>query len=166
MSVARPGFYSPIDNAFHGTGGFSEMIYDLAARTAAPATITDFYNWGAPTLVVDIHATAKTATPSITKMYRREQVYHLAGFEDIAPDLIVGYAKGTRGSDESALGELPAEIIVDNRDAWSGDHCMDPSFVPGILITSKPLPQTPHNLQTLAPAILAEFGISGFPAIR
>ena len=71
MSVARPGFYSPIDNAFHGTGGFSEMIYDLAARTAAPATITDFYNWGAPTLVVDIHATAKTATPSITFALQR-----------------------------------------------------------------------------------------------
>ena len=27
---------------------------------------------------------------------------------DIAPDLIVGYAKGTRGSDESALGGVPA----------------------------------------------------------
>lgn len=107
-----------------------------------------------------------TKQPAVARAYRREEIYTMHGNEDIAPDIIVGYAKGTRGSDESALGELPAEIIVDNRDAWSGDHCMDPSFVPGILITSKPLPQTPHNLQTLAPAILAEFGISGFPAIR
>ena len=34
--------------------------------------------------------------------------------EDIAPDLVVGYAKGTRGSDESALGGLPREVFADN----------------------------------------------------
>ncbi len=62
-----------------------------------------------------------------------------AGNEDIAPDLIVGYAKGTRGSDESALGGLPREVFVDNTSAWSGDHCMDHETVPGILLTSRPL---------------------------
>ncbi len=50
----------------------------------------------------------RTAAAAITKVYRREQAYHLAGHEDIAPDLIVGYAKGTRGSDESALGGTAA----------------------------------------------------------
>ena len=59
----------------------------------------------------------------------------LAGNEDIAPDLIVGYAKGTRGSDESALGGLPREVIADNTSAWSGDHCMDHETVPGILLS-------------------------------
>ena len=51
-----------------------------------------------------------TGTPAITKMYRREEVYTMAGVEDIAPDLVVGYAKGTRGSDESALGGMPPSI--------------------------------------------------------
>ena len=80
-----------------------------------------------------------TGLPAITKMYHREQVYHVAGNEDVAPDLVVGYAKGTRGSDESALGGLPREVFVDNTSAWSGDHCMDHETVPGILLSNRPL---------------------------
>jgi predicted AlkP superfamily phosphohydrolase/phosphomutase len=106
-----------------------------------------------------------TRAPAVTKMYRREQVYRLAGkeVERIAPDLIVGYAKGTRGSDESALGGLPREVIVDNRDPWNGDHCMDHESVPGILLASRALRKHAPSLETLAAAILAEFGIDGFP---
>ena len=81
-------------------------------------------------------------------MFRREDVYHLAGHEDIAPDLIVGYAKGTRGSDDSALGMVPRDVLTDNTDAWSGDHCMDPDVVPGILLTSRPLRKAAPSLQT------------------
>ncbi len=104
-----------------------------------------------------------TGAPAITKVYRREEVYKLAGHEDIAPDLIVGYAKGTRGSDESALGGLPREVIVDNTEPWSGDHCMDHEAVPGILLSSRALKKPAPTLETLAAAILAEFGINGFP---
>ena len=35
--------------------------------------------------------------------------------------------------------------------------------VPGILLTSRPLRKPAPNLQELAPAILAELGIDGFP---
>jgi predicted AlkP superfamily phosphohydrolase/phosphomutase len=104
-----------------------------------------------------------SGSPAITKVYRREQVFKLAGHEDIAPDLIVGYAKGTRGSDESALGALTREAIVDNKDPWSGDHCMDHEAVPGILLTSRALRKPAPSLETLAAAILAEFGVDTFP---
>ena len=104
-----------------------------------------------------------TGKPAVTKMYRREEVFHLAGNEDIAPDLVVGYAKGTRGSDESALGTLTPGVIVDNMDPWSGDHCMDHEAVPGILLTSRALRKPAPSLQTLAAAILAEFGVDRFP---
>jgi len=107
-----------------------------------------------------------TGSAAVSKMFRREQIYTTKGHEDIAPDAVVGYAKGTRGSDASALGELPAETIVDNRDAWSGDHCMDPDAVPGILLSSRPLRQPAPNLQAVASAILAEFGINGFPRTK
>ena len=80
------------------------------------------------------------------------------------PDLIVGYAKGTRASDESALGGVTAEVIVDNAGAWTGDHCMDPDAVPGILLTTRPLRRPAANLRELAPALLAELGIDGFPS--
>ena len=85
------------------------------------------------------------------------------GLLPVAPDLVVGYAKGTRASDESALGGVPAEVIVDNLGAWTGDHCMDPDAVPGILLTNRPLRVRAANLRELAPAILAELGIDGFP---
>jgi predicted AlkP superfamily phosphohydrolase/phosphomutase len=104
-----------------------------------------------------------SGTPAITKVYRSDEVYTLAGHEDIAPDLIVGYAKGTRGSDESALGGIPPDVIVDNTDPWNGDHCMDHEAVPGILLTNRALKKPAPNLQTLAAAILAEFGIDTFP---
>lgn len=104
-----------------------------------------------------------TGGAAITKMYRREDVFHLSGHEDIAPDLVVGYAKGTRGSDESALGGLPQEVIVDNTSAWSGDHCMDHETVPGILLASRPLRRPAATIENLAAAVLAEFGIDGFP---
>jgi len=108
----------------------------------------------------------QTGAPAITKVYRREQVYTAAGHENIAPDLVIGYAKGTRGSDESALGGMPAAVIVDNTDAWNGDHCMDHEAVPGILLTSRALRKPAPALQTLAAAILAEYGIDTFPQSR
>jgi len=104
-----------------------------------------------------------TGMPAITKMYKREQVYTMAGSEDIAPDLVVGYAKGTRSSDESALGAMPVEVFMDNVSPWSGDHCMDHETVPGILLSSRPLKRPAPTLQHLAGALLAEYGIDSFP---
>ena len=43
---------------------------------------------------------------------------------------------------------------------------MDPAGVPGILLTSRPLGKAAPTLQTLAAAILAEFGIEGFPSTK
>jgi predicted AlkP superfamily phosphohydrolase/phosphomutase len=108
----------------------------------------------------------RTGAPAISKVYRREEVYTASGNDSVAPDLVIGYAKGTRGSDESALGGLPSDIIVDNKDPWNGDHCMDHEAVPGILLTSRALRKPAPTLQTLAAAILAEFGIDTFPRIR
>jgi predicted AlkP superfamily phosphohydrolase/phosphomutase len=105
----------------------------------------------------------KTGGRPINRVFRREDVYHVAGHEDIAPDLIVGYARGTRGSDESALGIVPRDVLTDNTDAWSGDHCMDPDVVPGILLVSRRLRQQAPSLETLASALVAEFGIEHFP---
>jgi hypothetical protein len=105
----------------------------------------------------------QTGLRPINRVFRREDVYRVAGHENIAPDLIVGYAKGTRGSDDSALGMVPRDVLIDNTDAWSGDHCMDPDVVPGILLASRPLRRKAASLETLASALVAEFGIENFP---
>jgi predicted AlkP superfamily phosphohydrolase/phosphomutase len=89
----------------------------------------------------------------------REVIYADATHFDVAPDLIVGYAEGTRVSNESALGAATGSVFADNRSEWSGDHCMDHRAVPGILLTSRPLRQQAGSLDKIAGAILGEFGI-------
>ena len=64
----------------------------------------------------------------------------------IAPDLIVGYSAGYRASWQTALGEAPEGLVVDNDDAWIADHCIDPKEVPAVLFTTREIraktPQT------------------------
>ena len=108
-----------------------------------------------------------TGEPAITKVYFREEVYRNRGYLELGPDLQIGYAKGTRGSNESAVGEFPAETIVDNTEEWNGDHCMDHETVPGILLTNEPLVRPAPSLKELGASILAEFGVTeGFPVLE
>ena len=104
-----------------------------------------------------------TGEPAVTKVYPRDEVFADDGYLDIGPDLIVGFAKGVRGSNESALGEFSTEIIFDNDHPWSGDHLMDHETVPGVLFSSRPLQRAVTSLQNLAAALLVEFGIDDFP---
>ena len=55
------------------------------------------------------------------------------------PDLVVGYAEGYRASWQTALGGVPEALFEDNTKKWSGDHLIEPSFVPGVLFTSFPI---------------------------
>src|SRR5262249_8634285 len=77
---------------------------------------------------------------------------------DLAPDLIVGYNRYYRASWDTILGGFPRQQILDNNDPWSGDHCIDPQFVPGVLLSSRPLSTTGPRLEDLAPTILSAFG--------
>jgi predicted AlkP superfamily phosphohydrolase/phosphomutase len=104
-----------------------------------------------------------TGAPAVAHVYRGSQVYSSAGHEDITPDLVIGYAKGTRVSDDSALGNISSEILSNNTSPWSGDHCMDPPAVPGILLSNRKLTDQPATLQSLAATILQSMGIPGFP---
>jgi predicted AlkP superfamily phosphohydrolase/phosphomutase len=61
-----------------------------------------------------------------------------------APDLVVGYAAGYRASWQTTLGAVPVPLIEDNRQNWSGDHCVDSALVPGVLLTSFK-PEIPVN---------------------
>jgi predicted AlkP superfamily phosphohydrolase/phosphomutase len=105
-----------------------------------------------------------TGKRAVTKVYRREEAFRDRGELEIGPDMVVGYAKGMRGSNESALGEIGPKVVTDNTSVWSGDHCMDHETVPGILLTNRPLKRPVSELKDLAAGILAEFGIEGFPS--
>jgi predicted AlkP superfamily phosphohydrolase/phosphomutase len=105
-----------------------------------------------------------TGAPAVSHVYRSDLTYADGGARDIGPDMIVGYAKGTRCSDAAALGEVAGEVFSDNTGEWTGDHCMDPVAVPGILAANRRLQPRPERLRDLAAVILAELGVGGFPA--
>jgi len=105
-----------------------------------------------------------TGTQAVTKVYPTARVFSAGAALAVGPDMIVGYAKGTRGSNDGALGELEAEIFSDNTGQWTGDHSMDHDAVPGILFTNRPLAKPADTLTNLAAALLAEFDIDTFPA--
>ncbi len=76
------------------------------------------------------------------------------------PDLVLGYSRGWRTSNGSALGRVGSEVLFDNREAWSGDHLMAAELVPGVLVTNRPLRADRRpSIIDLAPTILAEFGL-------
>jgi len=81
-------------------------------------------------------------------------------YHDAAPDLIVGYNDGYRISWESAVGQVTASIIEDNPKAWSGDHCVDPVLVPGVLFSNMPLAAADPGIEDLAPTVLDLFGVA------
>lgn len=88
-------------------------------------------------------ATGKTA---IRRSYQAAKTYR-GPYAGHAPDLIVGYESGYRVSRDAAVGKTTTAVFHDNAKAWSGDHCVDPSVVPGVLICN-------HAIETEAPRLL------------
>jgi predicted AlkP superfamily phosphohydrolase/phosphomutase len=108
----------------------------------------------------------ETGLPAITKIYISEDHFQNSGKLEIGPDLIVGYAKETRGHSDSAIGEVTGSpVFGDNLGEWSGDHGMDHETVPGVLFVNRPLAKPVSSLRDLAASILAEFGVEGFPPV-
>ncbi len=77
-----------------------------------------------------------------------------------APDMLIGFARGYRSSDASATGLPEPDMVFANKDKWSGDHCMDPTLVPGVLFSSRKLRERRAFLVDLAPTILSYFGLA------
>jgi predicted AlkP superfamily phosphohydrolase/phosphomutase len=94
----------------------------------------------------------------ITRVDRASQAYS-GSFVAQAPDLIVGYNRGYRVGWDSVLGGIPARVLEDNMQPWSGDHCMDYTKVPGVVLSNRKIQAENPALTDIAPTILAEFGI-------
>lgn len=98
-----------------------------------------------------------TGAKAIRRIYQAAKAYR-GGYKDNAPDLIVGYESGYRVSWDAAVGRTSNEVFHDNTKAWSGDHCVDPSVVPGILFCNQAIATQSPRLLDLAPTILELFG--------
>lgn len=80
-------------------------------------------------------------------------------YRNDGPDLLVGFAEGYRVSWDCARGVVQDDIFEDNVKSWSGDHCMDPRIVPGILFSNMAIESDKPNLMDMAPTVLDLFGI-------
>ena len=96
--------------------------------------------------------------PAINNVFIASKIYQ-GPYTENAPDLIVGYHKGYRASWETAIGQISEKIFNDNIKAWSGDHCIDPAFVPGVLFCDRKIAAENPGLMDIGPTILDLFGV-------
>ena len=96
--------------------------------------------------------------PAVKQVYNALKVYR-GPYKAEAPDLIVGYQVGYRASWETAIGQVTDAVFHDNTKAWSGDHCIDPSLVPGVLFCNRPVDTENPRLLDIGPTVLDMFGV-------
>jgi len=94
---------------------------------------------------------------AIKQVYNALKIYH-GPYKNDAPDLIVGYNRGYRASWETAIGQITDKIFHDNTKAWSGDHCIDPTLVPGVLFCNRRIETEKPRLMDIGPTVLDMFG--------
>jgi predicted AlkP superfamily phosphohydrolase/phosphomutase len=102
--------------------------------------------------------TDENGAPVIRGVYRSDKIYS-GNATSLAPDLIVGYARGYRASWATILGDLTEDVLLDNDSAWSADHCADALEVPGVLFCNHAIQARSPSLVDIAPSILADFGL-------
>ncbi|MBW8001804.1 MAG: nucleotide pyrophosphatase [Planctomycetes bacterium] len=95
---------------------------------------------------------------AIKQVYNALKVFK-GPYKGEAPDLIVGYNIGYRASWETAVGQTTDAIFHDNTKAWSGDHCIDPSLVPGVLFCNRKIDTEKPRLMDIGPTVLDMFGV-------
>ncbi len=94
-----------------------------------------------------------TGDSLVRQVFDRNDIYSGLAIAE-APDLVIGYEKNYRASWQTTLGGAPQKLLEDNHQKWSGDHCIDPSLVPGVLFTSFPLSREVDNIRDIPELIL------------
>ncbi len=95
---------------------------------------------------------------AISRAFDAQKIY--AGpYKTESPDLIIGYNRGYRVSWEAAIGQPTDKMFHDNDKAWSGDHCIDPKLIPGVLYCNRKIDAKHPRLMDLGPTVLDMFGV-------
>ncbi len=100
----------------------------------------------------------KNNSPVITRVDLASEIYQ-GPYARSGPDALVGYNRGYRSGWKTILGAFPPDVLEDNTNPWSGDHCMDFTKVPGVLLSNRKIAAEAPALIDIAPTILAEYGI-------
>jgi len=101
----------------------------------------------------------------ITRVDLASEVYQ-GPYAHSGPDALMGYNRGYRAGWKTILGSIPPDVLEDNTNPWSGDHCMDYTKVPGVLLSNRKIAADAPALTDIAPTILAEYGIAKLPEMK
>ncbi len=101
----------------------------------------------------------ETGDVAIQNVYDGAAIYK-GPYLDAAPDLIIGYAPGYRAAWSAATGRVTGAVFEDNDKCWSGDHCVDPIAVPGVLFVNRKITTEDPGIEDMAPTVLTLFGIT------
>ena len=94
----------------------------------------------------------------IRNVYDLKRLYS-GPYLDSGPELVVGFEDGYRVSWSCAKGVVGNNIFRDNLKSWSGDHCMDYSVVPGVILCNRKLAVKAPNIIDVGPTVIKAFGI-------
>jgi predicted AlkP superfamily phosphohydrolase/phosphomutase len=94
----------------------------------------------------------------IRKVFDTSRLYAGPYLEN-APDMLIGYNAGYRVSWDCATGVVAGPVFEDNVKPWSGDHCIDPRLVPGVLFCNRAIDRDDPALIDIAPTALQQFGV-------
>ena len=128
-----------------------------AHGTVAPGQETEALKRDLASQLSGLRDTDRNRT-GIRKVWPSNMLYQ-GPYLDAAPDLIVGYADGYRASWDAAVGKVSAATFEDNAKAWSGDHCIDPHLVPGVLFSNRAIAAEDPGIEDMAPTALDLFGV-------
>ncbi|MBU8869601.1 MAG: alkaline phosphatase family protein [Gemmatimonadales bacterium] len=95
---------------------------------------------------------------AITELWAGHEIY-TGPYRSNGPDVIVGYKPGYRADWDAAVGAVSDLVISDNTRSWSGDHCMDPRQVPGVIFSSLPFITPKPALEDMAASVLDLLGV-------
>ena len=144
--------------------GFNGLYLNLAGREAegvvsaaeADALLTEISG------KLEALRDPKGGKTVVLEMFRGTEIYTGSRTAE-APDLVVGYNEGYGCSDESTLGGITEDVLVDNKSRWSGNHLMSPDVVPGVLLINRKLNGDGHDLTDVTATVLSHYGIKLLP---
>ena len=99
---------------------------------------------------------------AVSRAFNAHSVYR-GPYRTESPDIIVGYNRGYRASWEAVVGQPTDKLFHDNTKAWSGDHCIDPKLVPGVLFCNRKIANAHPRLMDISATVLDLFGV-GVPS--
>ena len=94
---------------------------------------------------------------AVHRGYAKKAIYS-GPYVESAPDVVVGYKPGYRSSWGVALGKVDGPVFEDNTKAWSGDHCVDPPLIPGVVFCNRDFGARKPGIEDMAPTAMRLFG--------